>query len=160
MWRAVFLLTFKTNVCTKEYEVSRAQGIVLDFEFLRGCLGNKEGLSLEVCETLGNKKQNDSHLLHSITQLNQTPFQPAGMLLVCCESGGAALISMDSPPHSPPAVLWFWEQQNRHFFSGKWCLSRHPTSLQTLLPYSPQLPPSGSVPWKATELIMDGFKQN
>lgn len=110
MWRAVFLLTFKTNVCTKEYEVSRAQGIVLDFEFLRGCLGNKEGLSLEVCETLGNKKQNDSHLLHSITQLNQTPFQPAGMLLVCCESGGAALISMDSPylpphPHPGSAVI-------------------------------------------------------
>lgn len=98
MWRAVFLLTFKTNVCTKEYEISRAQGIVLDFEFLRGCLGNKEGLSLEVRETLGNKKQNDSHLFHSITQLNETPFQPAGMLLVCCGSGGAAVISMDSPP--------------------------------------------------------------
>lgn len=43
IWRAVFLLTFKTNVCTKEYEASRAQGIVLDFVFLQGCLGNKEG---------------------------------------------------------------------------------------------------------------------
>lgn len=68
----MFLLTFKTNACTKEYEASCTQGIVLDFVFLRGCLGNEEGLPLEVCETLGNKKQNDSHLFHSITHSNQT----------------------------------------------------------------------------------------
>lgn len=57
MWRAVFLLTFKPDACTKEYEASHAQGIVLEFLFLQGCLGNQEALPLEVCETPGTKKQ-------------------------------------------------------------------------------------------------------
>jgi len=120
MWRAVFLSTFKANVCTKEYEASFTQGIVLDFVFLRGCLGNEEGLPLEVCETLGNKKQNDSHLFHSITQLNQTLFQPAGTLLICSVLGEAALISIDSSTPPTPSkkhcdfeiakkFLFYWE---------------------------------------------------
>lgn len=95
-------LDIQANACTKEYEASRTQGIVLDFVFLQGCLGNEKGLPLEVCETLGNKKQNNSRLFHSITQLNQALLQPAGTLLVCCVSGGAALIGMDSfaPPNT------------------------------------------------------------
>lgn len=100
--RALFPLTFTTNACTREYEAPCTQRIVLDFLFLQGCLGNEEGLPLEVCETLGNKKHHNSHLFHSITLLNLTLFQP-GTLSVCCVSGGAAQINVDSSASpSPP----------------------------------------------------------
>lgn len=131
--RAAFPLTFTTNACTREYEAPRTQGIVLDFVFLRGCLGNEEGLPLEVCETLGNKKHHDSHLFHSITLLNLTPFQP-GMLSVCCVSGGAAQISTDSsacplPPHSD-----LENNKNLHFSLEK---GVYPDTLTSSVPVLP-----------------------
>lgn len=130
----MFPLTFTTNACTREYEAPRTQGIVLDFVFLRGCLGNEEGLPLEVCETLGNKNHHDSHLFHSITLLNLTPFQP-GMLSVCCVSGGAAQISTDSsacplPPHSDFENS---KKKNDIFHRKRMSIQ---TPLQALLPFS------------------------
>lgn len=83
-------LDIQANACTKEYEASRTQGIVLDFVFLQGCLGNEKGLPLEVCETLGNKKQNNSRLFHSITQLNQALFTTCwDVISVLCVGRGS-----------------------------------------------------------------------
>lgn len=113
------------NACTNEYEASHAQGIVLDFGFLRGCLGNREGLLLEVCETLGNKKQSASQLLHSITWSNWTRLQPAGMPFV---SRAAAF-----PSHQSTAI---WKRAKITFLSEKRCLLRHPDLFCSLSPFT------------------------
>lgn len=121
------------NAWTNEYEASRAQGIVLDFGFLRGCLGNKEGLLLEVCETLGNKKQSGSHLLHSITRLNWTRLQSAGMLLVCCVSAGQHRSIPTPSSHQNTAI---WKAAKITFLSEKRCLLRHPDHFCSLSPFT------------------------
>lgn len=133
----MFPLTFTTNACTREYEAPRTQGIVLDFVFLRGCLGNEEGLPLEVCETLGNKKHHNSHLFHSITLLNLTLSQP-GMLSVCCVSGGAAQTSTDSSASPFPPNTVIWKITKNDIFH--WKIMSIQTPLQALFPFSLQLP--------------------
>lgn len=121
------------NAWTNEYEASRAQGIVLDFGFLRGCLGNKEGLLLEVCETLGNKKQSGSLLLHSITGFNWTRLQPAGTLFVLCMSAGQHGSAPTLPSHQNTAI---WKRAKITFLSEKQCPLRHPNYFCSLSPFT------------------------
>lgn len=135
--RALFPLTFTTNACTREYEAPRTQRIVLDFLFLQGCLGNEEGLPLEVCETLGNKKHHNSHLFHSITPLNLTLFQPGTAVSVLCVRRGSAnqrrLLCLPLSPNT--VILKITKNDIFH-----WKIMSIQIPLHALFPLSLQLP--------------------